>query len=71
MLRAGGGTGLATAAIALYGSFAGVVNNTWGRHLIPTFPEPGRRLAHLARRKKRPHSVTSSAGEREIARAES
>lgn len=64
--RAGGATGLITAALALYGSFAGVINTTWGRHLIPTFPDPGRRLAHLGHRRTRPYSVTSAAGEREV-----
>ncbi|MBY8879093.1 acetate uptake transporter [Actinacidiphila acidipaludis] len=64
--RAGGATGLITAGLALYGSFAGVINTTWGRPLIPTFPDPGKRLAHLGHRMNRPLSLTSSAGEREV-----
>lgn len=65
LTRAGGGLGLATAAMALYGSFAGLINSTWGRHLIPTFPDPGRHLARLAHRKPAPTSITSSVGDRE------
>ncbi|MEU1616515.1 acetate uptake transporter [Streptomyces sp. NPDC005722] len=68
--RAGGATGLVSAALALYGSFAGVINTTWGRHLIPTFPDPGKRLARLGRRRNRPVSLTSSTGERETSLAE-
>lgn len=65
VLRAGGATGLVTAALALYGSFAGLINSTWGRHVVPTFPDPGKHLAHLGHRRARPTSITSSAGERE------
>ncbi|MFI5998500.1 acetate uptake transporter [Streptomyces sp. NPDC051362] len=66
LLRVGGATGLVTAALALYGSFAGLINTTWGRHIIPTFPDPGKRLAKLGHRKThRPPSITSSAGERD------
>jgi succinate-acetate transporter protein len=65
VLRAGGATGLVTAALALYGSFAGLINSTWGRHVVPTFPDPGKRLAHLGHRRARPTSLTSAAGERE------
>ncbi|MFJ5221152.1 acetate uptake transporter [Streptomyces sp. NPDC088354] len=61
-----GGFGFATATIAWYASFAGLINNTWGRHLIPVFPDPGKRLAHLAHHKGRSHSLTSSVGEREL-----
>lgn len=56
-----------TAALGLYGAFAGLVNGTWGRHVIPTYPDPGKRLERLARNKARPTSVTSSSGERELA----
>ncbi|GAC1537985.1 MAG: acetate uptake transporter [Acidimicrobiales bacterium] len=34
----GGYLGLLTAALAWYGSFAGVTNSTWGRSVLPTFP---------------------------------
>ncbi|MFI8183947.1 acetate uptake transporter [Actinacidiphila glaucinigra] len=68
--RIGGAIGLVTAALALYASFAGVINTTWGRHMIPTFPDPGKRLARLGHRKNRPVSITSSTGEREISHAE-
>lgn len=34
----GGWLGLATAAVAFYTSFAGVLNLTWGRAVLPTFP---------------------------------
>lgn len=64
LIRVGGGLGFLTAALGLYGAFAGLVNGTWGRHLIPTYPDPGKRLEHLARNKSRPTSVTSSAAER-------
>ncbi|MFJ5282127.1 acetate uptake transporter [Streptomyces parvulus] len=64
LLRWGGGFGLAAAGTAWYASFAGLVNVTWGRHLIPTFPDPGSRIAHLAQNKGRANSITSSAGER-------
>lgn len=37
-LKIGGYTGLATAAAAWYASFAGVVNATFGRVLMPVFP---------------------------------
>ncbi|AWW43418.1 acetate uptake transporter [Streptomyces cadmiisoli] len=60
-----GGFGFLTALIAWYASFAALINGTWGRHLVPTFPDPGKRLAHLAHHKSRPHSITASAGEKE------
>ncbi|MGW5463146.1 acetate uptake transporter [Streptomyces sp. NPDC003996] len=63
LIRVGGGFGFLTAALGLYGAFAGLVNGTWGRHLIPTYPDPGKRLERLARNKPRPTSVTSSAAE--------
>ena len=63
--RAGGGVGIATGVTALYGSFAGLINDTWGRHIIPTLPDPGRRLARLTHHKPRPRSLTASAGDRE------
>jgi succinate-acetate transporter protein len=34
----GGWLGYATAIAAFYGSFAGVVNRTWGRAVLPTYP---------------------------------
>jgi len=37
-LKIGGYVGLATAAAAWYGSFAAVVNSTFARTLLPTFP---------------------------------
>ncbi|MGW1506396.1 acetate uptake transporter [Streptomyces mirabilis] len=64
LIKIGGGFGFLTAALGMYGAFAGLVNGTWGRHLIPTYPDPGRRLERLARNKARPTSVTSSAAER-------
>lgn len=66
VFRAGGVVGFVTAAIAWYASFAGLINSTWGRHLIPVFPDPGKRLARLGHRRPPIHSVTSSAGEREL-----
>ncbi|MGW3981751.1 acetate uptake transporter [Streptomyces mirabilis] len=63
LIRVGGGFGFLTAAFGLYGAFAGLVNGTWGRHLIPTYPDPGKRLERLARNKPRPTSVTSSTAE--------
>ncbi|MEV7994554.1 acetate uptake transporter [Streptomyces sp. NPDC086077] len=66
LFQVAGSFGFITAAIAWYASFAGLINGTWGRHLIPTFPDPGKRLAHLGHHKSRPGSVTSSAGEREL-----
>ena len=36
-IKLGGYFGLATAAAAWYASFAGVVNNTFGRVLLPVF----------------------------------
>jgi uncharacterized protein len=68
LIQIGGGFGFLTAAVGLYAALAGLVNGTWGRHLLPTFPDPGRRLAHLARNKARPLSITSSAGETDLAR---
>ncbi|MGW6487632.1 GPR1/FUN34/YaaH family transporter [Streptomyces sp. NPDC055056] len=64
--RVGGGFGFATAALAWYCSFAGLINGTWGRHIVPTFPDPGRQLAHLGHHHGRPVSITSSSGEREM-----
>ncbi|MER6687476.1 acetate uptake transporter [Streptomyces olivaceoviridis] len=63
--RVGGAFGFATAALAWYASFAGLVNSTWGRQLIPTMPDPGARLGHLGHKRARPVSLTSSIGERE------
>lgn len=36
LIRVGGGFGFLTAALGLYGAFAGLVDGTWGRQLIPT-----------------------------------
>jgi uncharacterized protein len=36
--KLGGGLGLITAALAWYGSFAGVTNSTFRRNVIPTWP---------------------------------
>jgi succinate-acetate transporter protein len=36
--KAGGWLGLITAALAWYGSMAGVTNATWGRTVLPTWP---------------------------------
>ncbi|MDE3204436.1 MAG: acetate uptake transporter [Acidobacteriota bacterium] len=36
--KAGGVVGLITAAMAWYGSMAGVTNATWGRSVLPTWP---------------------------------
>jgi succinate-acetate transporter protein len=41
VIHAGGYVGLATALVAGYASFAGVVNSTFGRALIPTWPLTG------------------------------
>ncbi|MFF4309586.1 GPR1/FUN34/YaaH family transporter [Streptomyces sp. NPDC001507] len=42
LIRVGGGFGFLTAALGLYGAFAGLVNGTWGRDLIsdPHLPRP-------------------------------
>src|SRR5947209_10899512 len=37
--KVGGYLGLATAAVAFYTSFAGVMNATFGRTIVPVFPE--------------------------------
>ncbi|SNT48908.1 hypothetical protein SAMN05421812_107153 [Asanoa hainanensis] len=66
LLAAGGAMGFVSALIAWYGSFAGLVNGTWGRHIVPIFPDPGRRLARFGHGRPRIHSITSSAGEREL-----
>nr|WP_168500696.1 acetate uptake transporter [Streptomyces sp. RLB1-33]QIY76595.1 acetate uptake transporter [Streptomyces sp. RLB1-33] len=63
LIRVASGFGFLTAALGLYGAFAGLVNGTWGRHVIPTYPDPGKRLERLAHSKPRPTSVTSSAAE--------
>ncbi len=63
LIRVASGFGFLTAALGLYGAFAGLVNGTWGRHVMPTYPDPGKRLEWLARSKARPTSVTSSAAE--------
>ena len=39
----GGYLGIATAIVAWYASMAGVTNATWGRTVMPTFPQPQRR----------------------------
>ena len=38
IIKAGGWLGLITAAVAWYGSMAGVTNATWGRTVLPTWP---------------------------------
>jgi len=63
LIRVASGFGFLTAALGLYGAFAGLVNGTWGRHVVPTYPDPGKRLECLAHSKARPTSVTSSAAE--------
>jgi hypothetical protein len=37
-IKLGGWVGLATAVVAWYASFAGVLNDTWGRTVLPVFP---------------------------------
>ena len=37
-IKIGGYVGLATAIVAWYASFAGVLNDTWGRVVLPVFP---------------------------------
>jgi hypothetical protein len=37
-VKLGGWIGLATAIVAWYASFAGVLNGTWGRTVLPVFP---------------------------------
>jgi hypothetical protein len=37
-IKIGGWVGLATAVVAWYASAAGVINDTWGRTLLPVFP---------------------------------
>jgi uncharacterized protein len=37
-IKIGGWVGLATAIVAWYASFAGVLNDTWGRTVLPVFP---------------------------------
>jgi succinate-acetate transporter protein len=37
-IKIGGYVGLATAIVAWYASFAGVLNDTWGRTVLPVFP---------------------------------
>jgi uncharacterized protein len=68
LLRIGGSFGFLTAAVGLYAMLAGLVNGTWGRHVIPTYPDPGRALARFVRNRPRPLSITSSAGETDLAR---
>lgn len=38
LTKAGGWLGIITAALAWYGSMAGVTNATWGRSVLPTWP---------------------------------
>lgn len=42
LVKAGGYVGLATAAVAWYGSFAGVTNATFGRTVVPVGPRGDR-----------------------------
>ena len=37
-IKIGGWVGLATAVVAWYASFAGVLNDTWGKTVLPVFP---------------------------------
>jgi hypothetical protein len=37
-IKIGGWVGLATALVAWYASFAGVLNDTWGKTVLPVFP---------------------------------
>jgi len=37
-IKIGGYVGLATAIVAWYASFAGVLNDTWGKTVLPVFP---------------------------------
>jgi succinate-acetate transporter protein len=37
-IKLGGWVGLATAIVAWYASFAGVLNDTWGKTVLPVFP---------------------------------
>jgi uncharacterized protein len=37
-IKIGGWIGLATAVVAWYASFAGVLNDTWGKTVLPVFP---------------------------------
>jgi uncharacterized protein len=37
-IKIGGYVGLVTAVVAWYASAAGVINDTWGRTLLPVFP---------------------------------
>ncbi|GGS32144.1 hypothetical protein GCM10010269_83070 [Streptomyces humidus] len=62
--RVGGVFGFATAALAWYASFAGLIDSAWGRHFSPTMADPGARLEHLDHRRVRPVSLTSCIGER-------
>ena len=41
LVKAAGWTGMLTAAFAWYGSAAAVINNTFGRVVLPTFPLAG------------------------------
>ncbi|MCF3960870.1 acetate uptake transporter [Streptomyces fuscigenes] len=63
LIRVGAVFGFITAALGMYGAFAGLVNGTWGRHIVPTFPDPGKRLQRFAANKGRPTSITSSTAE--------
>ena len=37
-IKVGGYVGLVTAVVAWYAAAAGVINDTWGRPLLPVFP---------------------------------
>ncbi|MEU7642353.1 GPR1/FUN34/YaaH family transporter [Streptomyces sp. NPDC039016] len=63
LIKIGGGFGFLTAILGMYGAFAGLVDGTRDRHLIPACPAPGRSLECLARNKSRPTPVTSSTAE--------
>ncbi|MFJ5726382.1 hypothetical protein [Streptomyces sp. NPDC093149] len=60
LIKIDGGFGFLSAILGMYGAFAGLVNGTRDRHPIPTRPDPGRSLEHLAHNKPRPTSDTAS-----------
>lgn len=57
--KAGGWVGIATAAAAWYASFAGVVNETYKRPLIPTMPLGADRPARAVRRTTDPTGMST------------
>ena len=57
MTKWGGYIGLATAGVAWYASFAGVVNETFKKAIIPTVPLAPRPVWSWPRRSPRPPGV--------------